>query len=61
MADARKLEADGRYGDAVSQRMDEAFSALFGRDVAAIWVATGTAANCLALTTMVQPHGGVIC
>jgi len=54
--------ADRPYdGDALSQRMDEAFSALFGRDVAAIWVATGTAANCLALTTMVQPHGGVIC
>ncbi|OYX60262.1 MAG: low specificity L-threonine aldolase [Sphingomonadales bacterium 32-64-17] len=54
--------ADRPYdGDVVSQRMDEAFSALFGRDVAAIWVATGTAANCLALTTMVQPHGGVIC
>ncbi|KPL69000.1 threonine aldolase [Erythrobacter sp. SG61-1L] len=54
--------ADRPYdGDSLSQRMDEAFSALFGRDVAAIWVATGTAANCLALTTMVQPHGGVIC
>ncbi|HZF45158.1 MAG TPA: beta-eliminating lyase-related protein, partial [Sphingomonadaceae bacterium] len=54
--------ADRPYdGDALSQRMDDAFSALFGRDVAAIWVATGTAANCLALATMVQPHGGVIC
>lgn len=54
--------ADRPYdGDFLSQRMDDAFSTLFGRDVAAIWVATGTAANCLALTTMVQPHGGVIC
>jgi threonine aldolase len=26
-----------------------------------LWVATGTAANCLALATMVQPHGGVVC
>ncbi len=48
-------------GDAVSVRLDEAFSGLFGRDCAAIWIATGTAANCLALSTMVQPHGGVVC
>lgn len=54
--------ADRPYdGDALSQRLDAAFSELFGQDVAAIWVATGTAANCLALATMAQPHGGVIC
>jgi threonine aldolase len=48
-------------GDALSVRLDEAFSALFGRDCAALWVASGTAANCLALACMVPPHGGVIC
>ncbi|MDN3647011.1 beta-eliminating lyase-related protein [Pontixanthobacter aestiaquae] len=48
-------------GDAVSQRLDEAFSAVFGRECAVLWVATGTAANCLALSAMVQPHGGVVC
>ncbi len=54
--------ADTPYDtDAVSRRLDEAFSALFGREVAALWVATGTAANCLALSTMVAPHGGVLC
>jgi threonine aldolase len=54
--------ADTPYDtDALSGRLDEAFSELFGRDVAALWVATGTAANCLALSTMVQPHGGVLC
>jgi threonine aldolase len=54
--------ADSPYdGDALSQRMDAAFSALFGREVAALWVATGTAANCLALATMCPPHGGVVC
>ena len=47
--------------DSLSRRMDEAFSALFGRECAALWVGTGTAANCLALTTMVEPHGGAIC
>lgn len=55
-------EADSPYdGDACSRALDEAFSRLFGRECAALWVGTGTAANCLALTTMVQPHGGVIC
>ena len=54
--------ADTPYDtDALSRQLDEAFSALFGRDVAALWVATGTAANCIALATMVQPHGAVLC
>lgn len=48
-------------GDAVSQQLDEAFGALFGRECAVLWVATGTAANCLALASMVPPHGGVLC
>ena len=48
-------------GDALSQRLDAEFSALFGRECAVLWVATGTAANCLALATMVPPHGGVVC
>ncbi|UAB79578.1 low specificity L-threonine aldolase [Erythrobacter sp. SCSIO 43205] len=54
--------ADNPYdGDALSAQLDERFSDLFGRECAALWVATGTAANCLALATMVQPHGGVVC
>lgn len=54
--------ADSPYdGDALSTELDARFSALFGRDCAALWVATGTAANCLALATMCQPHGGVVC
>lgn len=51
----------GYDGDALSQRMDEAFSDLFGTECTALWVATGTAANCLALAAMVPPHGGVVC
>jgi threonine aldolase len=47
--------------DALSRALDAAFSALFGRESAVLWVATGTAANCLALATMVPPHGGVVC
>jgi len=54
--------ADTPYDtDALSRRLDEAFSELFGREVAALWAATGTAANCLALATMVPPHGAVLC
>ena len=53
---------DAAYdGDRLSQRLDGVFSDLFGRDCAVLWAATGTAANCLALATMVEPHGGVIC
>jgi threonine aldolase len=48
-------------GDALSARLDEAFSALFGRECTALWVASGTAANCLALASMVPPHGGIVC
>ena len=48
-------------GDALSKQLDARFSDLFGRDVAALWVATGTAANALALAALTQPYGGVIC
>jgi threonine aldolase len=48
-------------GDRWSQRIDAAFSQLFERDVAVLWVSTGTAANSLALASLVQPHQGVIC
>lgn len=53
---------DSAYdGDALSARLDAAFSALFGAECAALWAATGTAANCLALAAMVEPHRGVVC
>ncbi|WP_296721248.1 low specificity L-threonine aldolase [Erythrobacter sp.] len=55
-------QPDNPYdGDTLSQALDAQFTALFGRECAALWVATGTAANCLALGTMCQPHGGVVC
>jgi threonine aldolase len=53
---------DAAYaGDALSARLDEAFGALFGTDVAVIWCATGTAANGLALGAMVEPYGSILC
>lgn len=58
----RADRADNPYdGDALSRELDARFAALFGRECAALWVATGTAANCLALATMCAPHGGVVC
>jgi threonine aldolase len=48
-------------GDQWSKRLDGAFSDLFETDVRALWISTGTAANCLALAALCPPHGGVIC
>lgn len=48
-------------GDAWSRRLDAAFSQLFERDVCALWVSTGTAANCLALAGMARSHQAIIC
>lgn len=48
-------------GDAWSKRLDGAFSELFGTEVRALWVTTGTAANCLALASLCPPYGGVLC
>ena len=53
---------DSAYdGDALSARLDAAFSDLFETRVAALWVTTGTAANCLALATMCPPYGAILC
>jgi threonine aldolase len=48
-------------GDEWSSRLDRAFSELFEREVRALWVSTGTAANCLALAALCPPYGGIIC
>ena len=48
-------------GDAWSQRLDGAFAALFERAVRALWVTTGTAANCLGLAALCPPTGAILC
>ena len=48
-------------GDALSRELDARFADLFGTECAVLWVASGTAANCLALAAMVPPEGGVVC
>jgi threonine aldolase len=48
-------------GDEWSQRLDGAFSELFGIQVRAFWVTTGTAANCLALAALCPPYRAILC
>src|SRR5690348_18412268 len=48
-------------GDEWSARLDGAFSELFETEVRALWVSTGTAANCLALAALCPPYRGIIC
>ena len=59
---ARANGVDTPYdGDALSGELDAAFSTLFETEVAALWVATGTAANCLALAALCPPYRGIVC
>jgi threonine aldolase len=48
-------------GDEWSGRLDGAFSDLFGTKVHALWVTTGTAANCLALAALCPPYRAILC
>ncbi|MES2119618.1 MAG: beta-eliminating lyase-related protein [Pseudomonadota bacterium] len=48
-------------GDEWSQKLDGAFSDLFGIEVRAFWVTTGTAANSLALAAMCPPYRAILC
>lgn len=48
-------------GDGWSRQLDGAFSDLFDHEVRALWIATGTAANSLALAALCPSFGGVIC
>jgi threonine aldolase len=48
-------------GDAWSKRLDGAFSGLFETEVRALWISTGTAANCLALAALCPPYRAILC
>ncbi|WP_339780974.1 beta-eliminating lyase-related protein [uncultured Thalassospira sp.] len=48
-------------GDDVSASLDRTFSDLFDHEVAVVPVSTGTAANCISLSTLVSPYGGIVC
>jgi threonine aldolase len=50
------------YGqDEITQRLEKRFSEIFEREVAVFPVATGTAANALALATLTPSHGAILC
>lgn len=58
----RSNRLDTAYdGDEWSARLDDAFSELFEREAKALWVSTGTAANCLALAALCPPYRGILC
>ena len=48
-------------GDALSRRLDGAFSDLFGTQVRTLWVTTGTAANCIALAALCPSYRAILC
>jgi threonine aldolase len=48
-------------GDAITARLGARFSELFEREVFVFPVVSGTAANALALATLVPPHGAILC
>src|SRR6476469_3301911 len=55
-------QVDAAYdGDEWSKRLDKAFSDLFETEVRALWVTTGTAANCLALAALCPPYRAILC
>lgn len=59
---ARANHVDTAYdGDALSQSLGKHFSDLFETSCEVIWVATGTAANSIALAHYARPWQGILC
>jgi threonine aldolase len=58
--DQANSEDDAYDGDRLSQGLDAAFSTLFEREVAVVWISTGTAANALALSLLCPPFGAIL-
>lgn len=58
---AAPAQPAGYDGDAWSRRLDEVMAAILGRPCLVLPVSTGTAANALALATLVPPWGAVAC
>ncbi len=59
---AANQEAAMPYGaDECTQRLEAKFSELFEREVAVFPVATGSAANSLALSVLTPPYGAIYC
>lgn len=61
LADCNRDAAHAYGEDTFSESLDEAFSELFATPVKVLPLATGTAANSIALAAMCPPWGAVIC
>ena len=61
LAEANRGYARGYGDDAWTARAEQRFAQVFGREVRVFLVGTGTAANALALATLVPPYGSVFC
>ncbi len=60
IANANKGNCLGYGYDAHTQQAKKKFQELFGQDIEVVFVLTGTAANILSLTTMLQPFEAII-
>ncbi|MDX2209516.1 MAG: beta-eliminating lyase-related protein [Sphingopyxis sp.] len=59
---ARANQVDTAYdGDGLSRALDASFSDLFETACEVVWVATGTAANSIALAHFVRPWQAIVC
>jgi len=61
MARANTGTAASYAGDEITARVEKQFNEVFEREVKVFLLTTGTAANCLALSTMVPPYGAIFC
>lgn len=61
LASANEGAAPGYGGDALTRKVEAKFAEAFERDCAVYFIATGGAANGLALSVMTPPYGMVLC
>jgi threonine aldolase len=61
IGDAYRSHHDAYGADALTAAAVEALRVTFDTDLTAFFVSSGTAANMLALSTMVQPWDGIVC
>ena len=61
LARANEGAAPGYGGDALTKKVEAKFAEVFERECAVYFVATGGAANGLALSVMTPPYGMVLC
>jgi threonine aldolase len=61
LAEANREHVPSYGADPLTARLTDRFKTLFETDVLAYPVATGTAANALALATLIKPYSAVIC